>query len=123
MIKSIESGEIAIAVGLTEGWVAALGNGNKSFKLVGKYVSSPLHWAISTGTGEASSKIQSVEQLKGGKFGISRVGSGSYVMAYVLAKEKGWLGGTEESLKFEALDNFKGLRDGVNGFVPPVFLL
>ena len=47
---------------------------------------SPLCWAISTGN---KSAIKSVEDLRGGKFGVSRMGSGSQLMAYVLAIERG----------------------------------
>jgi ABC-type nitrate/sulfonate/bicarbonate transport system substrate-binding protein len=39
-------------------------------------------WAISTG---AKRDINSVADIKGGKIGISRIGSGSYVMGFVLA--------------------------------------
>lgn len=47
---------------------------------------SPLCWAISTGV---TSKIQSVEDLRGGTFAVSRMGSGSHLMAYVLAIQRG----------------------------------
>lgn len=76
MISSLQADEIDIAIGLTEGFVAALGNqggtnGGAGFKLVGTYVETPLCWAISTG---ANRDIDQTEQLKGKKCGVSRIG-------------------------------------------------
>lgn len=56
---------------------------------MGTYVESPLCWGISTGAGRKDAN--SVGDLKGKKVGVSRVGSGSYVMAFVLAGREGWL--------------------------------
>lgn len=56
--------------------MAGLANGQTSYKLVGRYISSPLRWAIVTGK---NSKYNSVDDLKGTTFGISRQGSGSQV--------------------------------------------
>lgn len=56
--------------------------------------------------------MTSEDDLQGKKIGISRIGSGSYVMPFVLATQKKWA--NEGSFQFEILDNFKNLRDGVN---------
>jgi len=119
MIKSLSSGEISIAIGLTEGWVSAIANGNSDFKIAGKYVATPLCWAISTGTQQG---IDRVEKLVGGKLGVSRIGSGSYVMGFVLAQVNGWLKEGEEPFEFVILDDFKGLRDGVNSGKADAFM-
>ncbi|KAK9460729.1 uncharacterized protein V1516DRAFT_434567 [Lipomyces oligophaga] len=108
MIEALRNKDIDVAVGLTEGFVAGLGKGQDWFKIVGTYVKSPLCWAISTGINRTD--VTSIDDLRGGKIGISRIGSGSYVMPFVLAKERGWT----EPFKFEVLTNFKNLRDGVN---------
>ncbi len=47
MITSLRSKEIDIGIGLTEGWIAGLGNEKdeekeKSYRIVGTYVESPL---------------------------------------------------------------------------------
>lgn len=71
-----------------------------------------LGWAISTG---ANRPISSVADLKSAKIGVSRIGSGSYVMGFVLADKQGWL--TSSSLPpFEniPLQTFEKLRAGVN---------
>ncbi|GAB7351078.1 hypothetical protein MBLNU459_g1552t1 [Dothideomycetes sp. NU459] len=121
LTASLKDNSIDVAIGLTEGFVADLGKTNAksetaAYKLVGTYVESPLCWAISTGN---KSKIRSVEELKGKRVGVSRIGSGSYVMSYVLADQHGWLaagdgGGTKSPFEVVPLGDFKALRDGVN---------
>lgn len=120
MVKSLEASEIDIAIGLTEGWIAALGAGSPYFKLVGKYVSTPLCWAISAGAKQT--RINSIADLKNGKLGISRIGSGSYVMGFVLAEQQGWLEVGKEPFDFKILNDFKGLRDGVNNGTADAFM-
>ena len=73
MITSLQSNEIDVGIGLTEGWIAALGKQKEAagFKLVGTYVETPLRWAISTGAERA---LSNVGQLKGTKIGVSRFG-------------------------------------------------
>ncbi|KAL7267428.1 hypothetical protein RUND412_009991 [Rhizina undulata] len=120
MIRSLEENEIDAAIGLTEGWIAALGNGNKAFKIVGKYVDSPLCWAISTGKERAD--VTGVEKLRGGKLGVSRIGSGSYVMGYVLADREGWLEEGKEPFECVVLNDFLGLRKGVSDGTADAFM-
>ena len=73
MVTSLQSNEIDIGIGLTEGWVSALGKQREAagFKLVGTYVQTPLCWAVSTG---AQRGLNSVGELKSKKIGVSRVG-------------------------------------------------
>jgi hypothetical protein len=82
MITSLRANEIDIGIGLTEGWIAGLGKkkdaatgearAEAGYSLVGTYVETPLCWAISTGIGRE--ELTDVEQLKGGKMGVSRIG-------------------------------------------------
>ena len=125
MTKSLEAGDLDLAIGLTEGWVAALANGSSAFKLVGEYVSTPLCWAISTGADRNdmvdSSSLAPATGPDGNRarklLGISRYGSGSYVMGFVLAEQNGWLDehGADEPFDWAVLNDFENLRDGVNG--------
>ncbi|KAI0143725.1 periplasmic binding protein-like II [Xylariaceae sp. FL1272] len=118
MITAIRAGEIDIGIGLTEGWIAGLGKEDTpddgGYRLVGTFVETPLCWAISTGAKRP--EITSVETLKGGKVGISRIGSGSQVMSYVLADEQGWLSSSSSPpySDFVILQNFANLRNAVN---------
>lgn len=110
---------IDVAIGLTEGFIADLGKARTSgtpspYGLAGAYVESPLCWAISTGA--KRSELQSVADLKGKKVGVSRIGSGSYVMSFVLADEHGWLDPTSSKDPFEVvpIGDFAALRKSVN---------
>ncbi|CAO1606066.1 hypothetical protein XANCAGTX0491_009565 [Xanthoria calcicola] len=120
MVTALRAGELDIAIGLTEGWIAAMAKGPPSskttdakpeengFKLVGTYVETPLCWAISTG--HEKEHITDVQDLKGKKMGVSRIGSGSYVMSYVLADREGW----DQPFECLQLQTFEALRKGVN---------
>lgn len=159
-MTSLRAGEIDIGIGLTEGWVAALASstsptpstttsipsGKKSknenvekkeqhdFKIVGTYVESPLCWAISTGAGRDD--ITSINDLKGKTMGVSRIGSGSYVMGFVLVEREGWLGsssssssfsssndgGTKKPFKVHPLQTFQNLRKSVNEHTADFFM-
>ena len=57
-----------------------------------------------------------MESLKDSVVGVSRIGSGSYVMSYVLADQQGWLASPEKSpyRKFHVLQTFDRLRAAVN---------
>jgi ABC-type nitrate/sulfonate/bicarbonate transport system substrate-binding protein len=68
-------------------------------------------WAISTGS---KRNITSVADLKNSKIGVSRIGSGSYVMGFVLADGQGWLSETSEPFEVVPLQTFENLRKGVN---------
>jgi ABC-type nitrate/sulfonate/bicarbonate transport system substrate-binding protein len=127
MVTALQSGEIDIGVGLTEGWIAALGKAqakqeDAGFRVVGTYVETPLCWAISTGA--RRSELNGINDLKGKKVGVSRIGSGSYVMSYVLADQQGWLDTSSNSPPFpvEALNTFANLREGVNGSTADFFM-
>jgi len=86
---------------------------------VGTYVETPLCWAISTG---ARRNIHSIADIKGGKIGISRIGSGSYVMGFVLADEQGWLSSSVKPFENIPLQTFEKLRNGVNDSTVDFFM-
>ncbi|KAJ4293320.1 hypothetical protein N0V90_008602 [Kalmusia sp. IMI 367209] len=127
MVTALQADEIDVGVGLTEGWVAALGKAQEArqdagFRLVGTYVETPLCWAISTGS--QRNELKGVNDLKGKKVGVSRIGSGSYVMSFVLADQQGWLDAQSSGPPFpiEPLNTFANLRDGVNNGTADFFM-
>ncbi|KFY32011.1 hypothetical protein V493_00603 [Pseudogymnoascus sp. VKM F-4281 (FW-2241)] len=124
MITAIRAGEIDVGIGLTEGWVAGLGKGDMEgdggYRIVGTYVDSPLCWAISTGA--QRNDIQSIADLKDSKIGVSRIGSGSYVMGIVLADQQGWLTPSTPPFTFTPLQTFAKLREGVNDTTVDFFM-
>ena len=155
MVSSLRSREIDVGIGLTEGWIAGLGRkkdastgnvreGEGGYSLVGQYVESPLCWAISTGLkrdfGDKEGK-DSLERLRGRKMGVSRIGSGSYVMGFVLADQEGWLESSspasaaasgsvgskftsppEAPFSVHPLQTFAGLREAVNNGTADFFM-
>ena len=127
MVTALQSGEIDVGIGLTEGWVAALGKAQAAqkdagFRVVGTYVETPLCWAISTGA--RRDELTGVHDLKGKRVGVSRIGSGSYVMSYVLADQQGWLDPSSQDPPFpiEPLNTFANLREGVNNSTADFFM-
>lgn len=118
MITALRSGDIDVGIGLTEGWVAGLGKpdveGNGGYRIVGTYVETPLCWAISTGFSRGD--ITSIDSLRGSRIGVSRIGSGSFVMGSVLADQNGWLAGAnkEPFSNTVVLNTFENLRKAVN---------
>jgi hypothetical protein len=129
MITSLRSDSIDLAIGLTEGWVAGLlntqGQQEKGYSIVGSWVNNPLRWAIVTG--RKRSDINSVKDLRQHRrVGVSRLGSGSHVMAFVLAQQEGWLTSSsasgEDALPIVPLGPFKDLRDGVTSSTADFFM-
>ncbi|WVO16649.1 hypothetical protein L204_104328 [Cryptococcus depauperatus] len=109
MQVKLKNGEIDLCIALTDALIAGLANGQTSYKLVGQYIASPLRWAVITGK---DSQYNAVDDLKGTCFGISRLGSGSQVMASVLSLQQGWT--EKEQPSFKVNGQFKPLRDSVN---------
>lgn len=102
-----------VVIALTEALIAGIVKKTGNYKIIGTYVTSPLNWAVAVGK---ESKYHTLADLRGEKIGISRIGSGSQVMASYMALQQGWVDtkGKVEPINFEVLDTFKNLRDGVN---------
>ncbi|CAE6441786.1 unnamed protein product [Rhizoctonia solani] len=123
MAAALQNNEIDVAVALTDALIAGIANGSQAYKLVGSYVSTPLNWAVVTGK---DSKYQSIDDLRGTKLGISRVGSGSQTMASVMAMQKNWVDkdGQVEMPEFQVNNNLRGLNTSINdGTTRPCILV
>ncbi|SFC06211.1 ABC-type nitrate/sulfonate/bicarbonate transport system, substrate-binding protein [Zunongwangia mangrovi] len=101
MTRALRSGEIDVAVLLTEGAVKDIISGNEA-KIVQSYIGSSLIWGIHV---DANSEYQNIQDLEGKKVAISRVGSGSELMAYVNAQNQGW---DLSNLEFEIVGDING---------------
>jgi ABC-type nitrate/sulfonate/bicarbonate transport system substrate-binding protein len=86
MTKDLRNGTLDIAVLLTEGMVADIAKGNTA-KIISLFVKSPLIWGIHVPAGSAFSDVK---QIEGKRYAISRIGSGSHLMAFVDAQQRGW---------------------------------
>ena len=115
MMQDLRTGTLDVAVALTEGVVAEIVN-TGSCRIVQYFVVSPLRWGIHVA---ASSSYQQVKELEGKRFAISRLGSGSHLMTYVLAQQRGW---PVERLMFEKVENINGARQALTSGVADGFL-
>ncbi len=94
MLRGLANGSLDVAVLLTEGITRGILQGlNASILQV--YVTSPLHWGVHV---PFKSEYNKMEDLEGKAYAISRYGSGSHLMAYVMADKMGW---PTNNLKFK----------------------
>jgi len=115
MTKALRADEIDVAVLLTEGIVADLHRGNPS-KLLGTYVSTPLTWGVHVA---APSAWRDASELRQATYAVSRMGSGSHLMAMVDAHARGW---APDELKFEIVGDLEGARRALADRTADVFL-
>lgn len=101
MNAALRNNEIDVAIILTEGIIKDIIAGNPS-KIVQTYVHSPLIWGIHVA---ADSSYKSVKELKGTKVAVSRMGSGSHLMAIINAEKQNW---NTKSLEFEIVGDIDG---------------
>ena len=101
LCQMLRNEETDIAVILTEGIIKDIVAGNQS-KIVQIYVESPLIWGIHVAT---NSKYQTISDLENTKVAISRLGSGSQLMAYANANNQGW---KSQNLQFEIINTIDG---------------
>jgi sulfonate transport system substrate-binding protein len=102
MIKGLQAGTIDIAVLLTEGITKSILEGLDA-KILTVYVKSPLRWGIHVPF--YSEYMERPEDIRDEVFAISREGSGSHLMAYVNAYQRGW---GNKFLKFEIVGDVYG---------------
>ena len=115
MCKALRSGEVDIAIVLTEGIIKDISEGNPS-KIVQTFVKSPLIWGIHVA---AKSKFTNIKDLEHAVIAISRFGSGSHLMAIVNAFNQGW---NVETLKFKVIDNLQGGIDALKNGTADYFM-
>ncbi|GAK91579.1 hypothetical protein JCM19297_1530 [Nonlabens ulvanivorans] len=116
MSKLLRTQELDVACILTDGIVKDIIAGNPT-RILQVYVASPLLWGgvHAPGTIEA----EKTQQLEDGKFAISRYGSGSHLMSYLLAKRHGW---DIEDLSFELVNTLDGAVDALSQNKAQLFL-
>ena len=120
MCQLLRDGETDIAVILTEGIVKDITAGNPS-KIVQVYVESPLIWGIHVA---AKSKYNTLTDLKGTTAAISRLGSGSQLMAYVNADNQSRLnsGWKTDDLQFEIVNTIDGAVEALTNGTADYFM-
>jgi hypothetical protein len=115
MNKALREGETDLAIVLTESFVKDKIEGNPGL-MVGLHVASPLIWGIHI---SGKSSFDELKQLANFPFLISRYGSGSHLMAYVLAKREKWV---LKDLKFEVIGDLEGAKNALSLSDTKIFL-
>ena len=115
MCQMLREGQTDIAVILTEGIVKDIIGGSPS-KIVQVYVESPLIWGIHVA---ANSKYEKLSDLEHTKVAISRLGSGSQLMAYVNAGNQGW---KTSELQFEIINTLDGAVEALTNGTADYFM-
>jgi hypothetical protein len=115
MNKDLREEKTDLAIVLTESFFKDFEAGNPS-KMIGFHVISPLIWGIHISGGSA---INALTEINKYTFLISRIGSGSQLMSYVLAKREGW---NAEDLEFKTVNNLPGALEIMIPNKPELFL-
>lgn len=117
MTKALRAGEVDVVLALTEGLVTDLHRGNPS-RLLGTYVSTPLTWGVHVRSGNAA--LQSMADLdKDATYAVSRMGSGSHLMACVDAHARGV---DPQGLLLEVVGGLDGARQALRDEQADVFM-
>jgi ABC-type nitrate/sulfonate/bicarbonate transport system substrate-binding protein len=115
MCQMLRDGETDIAVILTEGIVKDIIAGNQS-TIVQVYVESPLIWGIHVA---ANAPHTTIADLENTKCAISRIGSGSQLMAYVNAGNQNW---NTDNLQFETINTIDGAVEALTAGTADYFM-
>jgi sulfonate transport system substrate-binding protein len=106
MLAGLRDGSYDVIIALTECLIAEIEQ-KDGVRLLANYVTSPLVWGVSVAPG---STVSSLDELEGKNFAISRYGSGSHVMAFVMAKQRGWT----KTPTFTVCGNFATMIEKIN---------
>jgi ABC-type nitrate/sulfonate/bicarbonate transport system substrate-binding protein len=115
MNQALRNDEADIALLLTESFLKDFEAGNPS-KMIGFHVVTPLVWGIHVG---GVSSANNCFDLHTKRFLVSRMGSGSHLMALVLAKREGW---SMEDLTFALVGNMDGAKEAMDQGDAGIFL-
>lgn len=113
MCRALATGEVDVAVLLTEGIVRHIADGGKA-RIVGTYTATPLVWGVHVAAG---SRFRTMDELKDARFAISRRGSGSQLMAALDAAQRGW---PEPS--YQVVGDLAGGRDALTAGEADAFM-
>jgi hypothetical protein len=117
MLDALDAGEIDLAILLTEGVTKHALTTNRS-KIVGTFVDNPLPWGVHVSPSSGLTTMLDLnKRIESLTFGISRLGSGSHLMAIVHASRLG-----VRSPQFKIVDTMKGARDALLAQEINVFL-
>jgi len=115
MCQMLRDDALDMAVLVTEGAVRDILNGGPH-RIVSTFVQSALPWGVHV---PASSALHHPSDLKHVPFAISRLGSGSHIMAMLYAERLGWRPRAED---LEVVHNMEGAAERMCSDGPIIFL-
>jgi ABC-type nitrate/sulfonate/bicarbonate transport system substrate-binding protein len=115
MCQMLRDGELDMAVLVTEGAVRDILNGGPH-RIVSGFVESPLPWGVHV---PAEAALHTDADLCGIPYAISRLGSGSHIMAMLHARRMGWQPGLEDMV---VVHNMEGAAQRMATGEPLIFL-
>lgn len=115
MCQMLQAGHTDLAIILTEGIIKSISEGN-SARIVQEYIATPLHWGIHVA---ANGPYQHLGDLVGKTAAISRYGSGSHLMSYVLAESVNW---PMDGLHFQVVNTIDGAVEALTQGTADFFL-
>ena len=115
LCQMLRDNQTDIAILLTEGIVKDIAGGNPS-SIVQTYVQSPLIWGIHVAANASYNHLSDLEQKKAA---ISRMGSGSHLMAIVNAKNEGW---NTDTLSFQIVNTIDGAVEALTNGTADYFM-
>ncbi len=115
MLDMLEKNEADLVLVLTEAAIKYL-HQKPIGKIVQTYVKSPLNWGLHV---DYNSPFKHISELENQKIAISRYGSGSHLMSYVLAQQQGW---PLSKLQFEVINNLEGAIQSLSTNASQLFL-
>jgi ABC-type nitrate/sulfonate/bicarbonate transport system substrate-binding protein len=102
MGAALDAGELDVAMLLSEAAVAGIAKGGR-YRILSWYTETPLIWGIHVPA--AASALNTINDLRGARYAISRHGSGSHLMSFAHAKQRGW---PPEELQFVVVGDLAG---------------
>lgn len=122
MLSVLLAHEVDVIVALTEGLVKAQAKGHP-IHIIAPYVTTPLTWGVhclaNSPNLASGSAIETLNDLKHKTFAISRPGSGSELMAEVLAQQQGW---QKQDINFITAGNIHRIIDTLKQHKAQAFL-
>jgi ABC-type nitrate/sulfonate/bicarbonate transport system substrate-binding protein len=115
MNKALREGQADVAIILTESFIKDKIEGNPA-KIIGYHVATPLLWGIHV---SSQFQVNHVEEISNKPFLISRYGSGSHLMAFLLAEKNKW---DMVQLHFEEVGDLDGALKAMQTATPKIFL-
>ena len=115
MLAKLADNELDMVSILTEGTVKAIAGG-LAITILQVYVESPLQWGVFV---PGPSTFQTPDDLTGARIAISRFGSGSHLMAYIMAERMGW---TLTEDQFVVINNLEGAIEAFGRAEADLFL-